>query len=481
MNNPAAKFYFVLMLILGFRAADAQSYHALSGSPYAGVTGMYNNPASTANAAYKWDMSLLSSQITFSNSLFVVNQTSLLKYDSADMQFTNGLRSRYQHTTLDINLFNFRYNIDKNKAFAFALRGRTYNFIKTAPFYYTDTISTTESFLHLNKVVDHLEGYATNSGWIEADFNYSQVIQQNESSRLTGGITIGYMRGISGAHSNVQRLSYSEQTGSNNQLYYLLTGGAVTAEYSQNYDLYDSTKSVGSNVKSFIKNTVPAFNFNIGFEYLFKKQTEYDKQSLSPTNYDWKIGVSIMDIGVNKFNPANGSFIARNPVMNTSDTGLLNKLQNVGSIKELRDSLATVFTTIDSIASRFTIANPTRLIISVDKNLGHHFYINGELSVNFFSTQPQAKLKTRELNLLTITPRWETNFWGVYMPIQYNTQGQLWVGGAVKMGPLLLGFHSLDFYKAFKVGTQTFNGGLYLVLNIHPFDNKIKEAECPPF
>jgi len=188
-----------------------------------------------------------------------------------------------------------------------------------------------------------------------------------------------------------------------------------------------------------------------------------------------------MDIGVNKFNPANGSFTARNPVMNVSDTGLLNKLQNVGSIRELRDTLATVFTTIDSIASQFTIANPTRLIISVDKNLGHHFYINGELSVNFFSTQPQVKLKTRELNLLTITPRWETNLWGVYLPIQYNTQGQLWVGGAVKMGPLLLGFHSLDFYKALKVGTQTFNGGVYLVLNIHPFDNKVKEVECPPF
>ena len=480
MSNTAIKFLFSFSMMLLFSTVEAQSYHAVSGSPYAGVTAMYNNPASTANAAYKWDLTILSSQITFSNSLFVVDQTSLLKYDSSVMQFTNGLRSRYQHTTVDINLFNCRYTIDKNKAVAFALRGRTYNFIKTAPFYYTDTISTTESFLHANKIVDYLEGYTTNSGWIEADFNYSQVLQQNESSRLTGGITIGYMRGISGAHANVQRLSYSEQS-NNNQLYYLLTGGAVTAEYSQNYDLTDSSKSIGSNVKSFIKNTLPALNFNIGIEYLFRKQNEYDKAPLSATNYDWKIGVSIMDIGTNKFNPSTSSFSARNPNMNISDTGLLNKLQNVGSVKELRDSLANVFTTIDSISKQFTIANPTRLIISVDKNLGHHFYINGELSVNFFSTQPQARLKTRELNLLTITPRWETNFWGAYLPIQYNTQGQLWVGGAVKMGPLLLGFHSLDFYKAFKVGTQTFNGGFYFVLNIHPFDNKIKEAECPPF
>jgi hypothetical protein len=49
------------------------------------------------------------------------------------------------------------------------------------------------------------------------------------------------------------------------------------------------------------------------------------------------------------------------------------------------------------------------------------------------------------------------------------------------MGPLLFGFHSLDAYKAFKTRTQSFNGGFYLILNIHPFAGKTKEAECPPF
>ena len=119
MSNTAIKFLFSFSMMLLFSTVEAQSYHAVSGSPYAGVTAMYNNPASTANAAYKWDLTILSSQITFSNSLFVVDQTSLLKYDSSVMQFTNGLRSRYQHTTVDINLFNCRYTIDKNKAVAF--------------------------------------------------------------------------------------------------------------------------------------------------------------------------------------------------------------------------------------------------------------------------------------------------------------------------------------------------------------------------
>ena len=480
MKNFLLKPPIFLILFFSSCIVTAQSYHAMNGSPFAGVTSMYNNPASTVNSVYKWDINLLATQLTFSNSLFIVNKTSLMKYDSADAQFTNGTRPRYLHTNFDINFFNVRFNIGKDKAFAFALRGRTYNHLKTYPFYYTDTISTYQSFLNTNKSVDYLQGYVTHSGWVEADFNYSQVIQQNETSRLTGGVTVGYMRGISGAAANINRLSYTEQT-INNQLVYIPTGGGAMVEYSSNYDLFDSSKSMASNAKTFLKNTLHSFNLNIGFEYLFKNQDDYNKASLSPTNYDWKIAVSIMDIGTNKFDPVNGSFSARVPNANINDTRLANQISAATSLKRLRDSLANTFQYLDSLSSQFTIANPTRLIINVDRNLGNHFYINGELSLNFFSTRPQQKLKTREINLLTITPRWETNFWGAYLPIQYNAQGQLWIGGAVKMGPLLFGFHSLDAYKAFKTRTQSFNGGFYLVLNIHPFAGKTKEAECPSF
>lgn len=480
MKNPASKFFLFVLLILSVNISYTQSYHAVNGSPYAGVTGIYNNPASSVNSAYKWDVTLFGAQATASNSAFVVENGKLTNYDSATAQFTNGLRSRYFHGNFDINLLNFRVNIGAKSAFAFSLRGRTYNDAKAQPFYYNDTISSMQSFLGANKAVNYLQGYGTHSGWIEADFNYAQILLQNATSRLSGGITLGYMRSISGAHSSETRISYLEQK-NNNQTEYILTGGAATVEYSQNFDLVDPAKGISTNAKAFLKNTLHAFNLNIGAEYLVRKQTEEDNIPLSATNYDWKFGVSIMDIGTNKFTPAGGSFSARVPKANITDSILQQQLNNAGSLKSTRDSLLHTFTTVDTLTSVFSIANPTRLVINIDKNLGNHFYVNGELSINFFSSQPQPKLKTRETNLLTITPRWETSAFGAYLPIQYNTQGQLWVGGAIKLGPLLIGVHSLDLYKWFKTGTQTFNGGGYIVLNIHPFGKKAKEQECPPF
>jgi len=480
MNKLPIILLFLASLLCFYHCGISQSYHAINGSPYAGSTGFYNNPATTVNCAYQWDLTLLSFQTTISNSAFTIDNGTISSYDSATAQFTNGLRSRYFHANLDINLLNFRFKIGKKSAFAFALRGRTYNHLKTLPFDYNDSITSLPSFLNTNKVVNYIQGYATHSGWMEADFNFSHIFIQNANSRLSGGITLGYMKALSGAHISATRISYAESN-NNNLTNYILTGGAATVEYSQNYDSLDAAKDPMVNAKAFLKNTLHAFNLSMGAEYLIRDQSTQNDIPLTATNYDWKIGISIMDLGTNKYKPVGSAFNASMPKQNITAAILQQQLSNATSLSRIRDSLAQSFNSVDSLTSVFSIANPTKLIINVDKNLGNHFYMNGELNINFFSTQPQQKLKTREINLLTITPRWETSSLGFYLPMQYNTQGQIWVGAAIKLGPLLLGFHSLDFVKWFKVGSQTYNGGGYLVLNIHPFAKKEKEQECPSF
>ena len=117
------------------------------------------------------------------------------------------------------------------------------------------------------------------------------------------------------------------------------------------------------------------------------------------------------------------------------------------------------------------------MIFNVDKNLGNHFYVNADVSLNFFSSASIPKLHTRELNLITFTPRYETIGLGAYLPIQYNTQGQLWVGAAIKLGPLVLGVHNLDIFKK----DPSVNGGGYLLLSLHPFNKSkvLSDMDCP--
>ena len=483
MINKIIRSFIYALLLLTAGPLLSQSYHAINGSPYAGVTGMYNNPATTVNSAYKWDFTLFSAQATVSNSLFTINQSSLTRYDSANAQLTPGMRSRYLHGNLDVNIFNVRFNAGKKSAFAFGLRTRTYNDVKLQPFYYTDTISTMTGFLSNNKTIDYLQGFGTSSSWLEADFNFSHIFIQKQGSRLSAGITLGYMKGLSGGHAAVQKVTFLDKSTAS-QPYYLLTGGSGNAMYSKNIDTLNADNSFLNNAKSFLKSSLSSLNMNVGFEYLIRN-IQGDEDEVSPTNYDWKIGVSIMDIGKNKYTAANGSFAVSSPKTNVSDTAVQSQFTNINNIRDLQQNVKTLFNVVDTIKQQFTISNPTRIIINVDRNFGHHLYVNGELSMNIYSSEPRfaEKFRTREVNLLTVTPRWETKAWGAYLPIQYNTQGQLWVGGAVKLGPLLLGFHSLDFYKWFKQGTQSLNGGGYILLSIHPFGTKEVDnsIDCPKY
>jgi hypothetical protein len=129
----------------------------------------------------------------------------------------------------------------------------------------------------------------------------------------------------------------------------------------------------------------------------------------------------------------------------------------------------------------FNIRNPARLVINVDRPLMNGFSINAGLSLNLTGYHNDGKiLGVQEMNLMTLTPRWETRRWGAYLPIQYTTEGRLMVGGAFKAGPLLLGVH--NWGNVFS-SSRMQNGGGYIALIIHPGDGfrekEEREYTCP--
>lgn len=468
----------VPLLALLQLSLHAQNYHAFNGSSFAGVESMYNNPSSTVHQAYKWDVQLFGVQSMLSNQAFQLNNNSLPSTGGSTFSLLSGLRSRALHAAADANLLNLRYSINAKNAVSIGFRTRAYGHLKTGEFNYSDTITSLNGFLHANNQVNFLNGYLTHAGWAQLGFNYSRVIMQSANSSLSAGITLNYIKSLSGAYGFMSHVNYKEEQKNNGYIYTINQASAGLA-YSDNY-LIDKNSNRQS-ASNFISKAPSTFGLDIGVEYLYKNGLPTDDEEVTPGNYDWKIGISIMDIGRNKFNPVNGSFYATRP-LGIEDSVIQKKIEHVQNVVQLRDSLNTMFSSLAAVTGRYYISLPTRMVINIDHSLGNHFFINANASLNFYSTQQARGLHTRGLNLITLTPRWETQAWGFYLPVQYNTQGQLWVGAAVKLGPLLMGVHSLDFYKWFKTGTQTYNGGGYILLSIHPFKKRervINELDCP--
>lgn len=461
------RYLFLTLLFFYGAYLNAQGYQAMHGSPYAGSSAIFNNPAASVHSAYQWELTLFATQLKMSSNSLYLNNFSFQNNSAATLSLKEGMASRFFHMNFDMNLLNAFYKFNKS-AVSFAMRARTYNHIKTMPLYYADSIHSFNNFLINNIHTPYVEGFVTHSGWLEADLNYSQLLHENNYSKLSGGITLQIMKGISGAFMKLNKLSYLASKNSSDTSF-TFTNGSGLLGYSSNYD----TDPGPSSLKEFLKKSLTRFGLSLGIEYLI-----YTNEASENTaeNYNWKIGVSLMDIGSNTFLPSDNSLEFYNPASTIVDNSVDNKLSSAKTMKAFKDSLKTIFNTSANITDNFSISNPTRLIINFDKNLSNHFFLNGELSMNFFSTATYAKLHTRELNLLTITPRWETFGWGAYLPIQYNTQGQLWVGAALKLGPLVLGFHNLGLLKK----NPTLNGGGYLLLSIHPFRkrNVLSKVDC---
>lgn len=456
---------FVCFILLG-ASLRAQGYQAVHGSPFTGATAIFNNPAASITSAYKWDVTLFSVQAKVSTNAAYLNNFTLGNQSNAELTIDDQYHTRWVHNNMDASLFNIQYKINNTRAVSAGLRVRSYTHSKAAPFWYSDTTSTLKSFLIQNANTPFLDAFATSSSWLEGDLNYSQVLFENSSSRLSGGITLQIMKGLSGSYARLSKLSYLMSKFTNDTSF-SFTNGNLGAAYSANLG--------ASGGKDYLDKTLGGLGLSLGMEYMI-----YNSENASGNNninYDWKIGLSVMDIGANKFIPGAGSGTYNNPQLSVNDNDVDRKFSGAGSVRQLSDSLRTIFQGGEDLTDNFSINNPTRLIINVDRNFGNNFFVNADLSLNFYSSVSYKSYNTRELNLLTVTPRWETTALGAYLPIQYNTQGQLWFGAALKLGPLTMGVHDLGIL--FKKDPYL-NGGAYLMFAIHPFSRSrvLSKLDC---
>ena len=447
----------------------AQSYKPTYGSAFAGSTSIFNNPASSLNQSFKWEATILSAQANVNSNAFFIQNDSIGIHE--------GMFPKYFHGNVDVNLLNLLYKPNNKQAFSVGIRARTFNHVKTEPLVVSNGIQSMHDFFMLNRETPYLEAFLTHSGWLEGNFNYSQEILRNQKSTLTAGLTLQINKSISGAYATVNKLSYLESTNGIDTLYTLTAGGSSFG-YSSNYD--ETTAGTSNSGSDFLKNGKSSLGLSIGAEYLLYNTEAHSFQTNHALNYALKIGVSIMDIGGVSYKNSVTSSIFNGVRPNINDPLISRKTTGLENSDQLRDSLATIFASTTQMPETFTVAKPTRFNVNIDKPLGSNFYINADLTVNMHASAGLTKRRVRDLNLITLTPRYETLHLGVYIPVQYNTQGQLMVGGALKLGPLTVGVHRLRWLTN-SSNMSNPSGGGYVMLSIHPMSlKKIKTIiDCP--
>jgi hypothetical protein len=470
----------VLLSLLVHLHGYSQNYYAIQGSNYAGSLGIGNNPAAIVNTPDKWDLAIFGLQAKNATNGVIIHKYSLFGNPSkSQYSFREGDYRRFGYADFNINLLNGRFAINRRQAFGFGINLRGYAQTSTGPVRFIDTLKTTGDFFDLGNYNRKLYGDFTHAGWLELFATWAQTIWDRTDTRLNAGITAKISRGISGAYLNVLNGSVAQTVHGTSYVY---TMQDVFAEYghSNNYDYWQKQKSNSQNLRDFLSHTRAGFSFDLGVEYIIKSPhiaTALDDDTYY--DYDWKIGLSLLDVGHNQFTYGKNSRIVSGFQNNITDTVLDQQFKGIKNLQEFNDKLVGIAESIQQPTGTFSVINPTRLVLNVDRYLFGAWYVNGNVSLNLSSISGN-QWRLSELNMLTITPRWETKRLGFYLPVQFNTKDQLWVGGAFKAGPLLLGIHN---WATVFAKNKMQNGGAYIAIVIRPgkttAERTDKRLDCP--
>jgi hypothetical protein len=470
------KLILAAILFIGLNSS-AQNYHAVQGSPYAGSLGMLNNPASMVNTPIKWDVTLIGAQLKGTTNIFTIYDYSLLSNPANSKYGINqGYFSRKGAISFNTNLLNTRINLDRKHAIGFGVNLRTIANVSSASYNYTDSIQGARDFFLINDPSATLSASVTGSSWIEIFGSYARTILDDDVRRINTGITVKASRGIAGAFFKAENLRFRKETGSLN----ILTQAGLSYGYSSNFDRWKKENKANENIHNLFNYSDGGIAVDFGVEYYIKTQAvKTFEDGDDYYDYKWKLGLSLLDAGMNQYKYGLESRTMRGIREDINDTLLDNKFRTVKSLAEINDTLATIVQSISQQGGKFNVLNPMRLVLNADRYLENDFYINGEISVNLSSLFKKYH-SVSELNFITITPRWETRKLGVYMPIQYNAEGKFWIGGAFKAGPLLLGVH--NWANVFGKKSMQ-NGGGYIAIVIRAWTDNHEKTDrrlnCP--
>ncbi len=401
------------------------------------------------------------------NAFTIKNYSLLSSPKNATVALQNGTKERFAFANQDVHLLNTRISLNSDAAIAFGVTIRNYAYAINASSNWQDTLYSLQDFMNINTGNQPLSGKSAAISWAGIYGSYAQNIIDDGIHLLNAGVTIRINRALAGGFIMSDEVRYVPlQEGKG----YMLTNGNLRYGYSDNFDRISNSNTTAANRDAFLKKGYWSFGADVGVEYILFSGGGDDEGS---DTYDTKIGVSLMDVGNNKYRFGSRSRFEADPQAGVTDTLLEDKFRPVTTLDDFNDSMATISGTIAAPTGNFFIYHPTRIVVNADKHIVQNFFINAELTLPVVSLASRNILYIKDMNLVAITPRWETKFFGAYLPVLLNARHQLWIGGAFKAGPLLLGID--NFRNLFsKKGAQ--NGGLYIAFTIHPkkkYDRKV--------
>ena len=216
---------------------------------------------------------------------------------------------------------------------------------------------------------------------------------------------------------------------------------------------YSRSKSdISTNINTSYRPDASSWGGDIGFVYEFrgridkfkflkynKKEDYAEKKDRRDKNkYSAKIGVSLLDVGVLKFE---SSPLARNFNINSTNFNMWSL--DIRNIKQFDTVLSQNVNYTGAAGQEYSVAMPTALSAQVDLHLLKGFYVNAMAYLPFNMLNKNTDFRIPTAQYYAVTPRWESRTAGVYVPFSINSNKVVSAGATVRLGPIFVGTSNL--------------------------------------
>ena len=466
-------------LIIISYSIKSQDFVGFNQSNYAGVTGVYQQPASIVDGRMKFDMNLVGINIGAYNNYIGIKRdafhrekkdgkTTMPAFDDtsfADHYMVQRDGNRNKSIYFNNRIVGPSFMIAINRKNAIALTSCIRNYFNV------DGVSpdlARLAYAEFNypslwiKNLSNKNLSVQEMTWAEYGLTYARVIKEDNEHYLKAGATIKLLQGIQSAYMFVKDLKYNFQTDTTLSI----IQSDVNYGHSDNLTFKDikiGEQNSGTKVFDYSQ-SYPGIGFDFGMVYEWRPdymKYKYDMDGeknlwrKDKNKYKLKIGLSVTDIGSIKFKKGStsGNFNANVGYWNL-------KPISPKSIGEFDDTLKGRFNGTSG-PSTYKMNLPMAVSLQVDYQIWKDVYLNLTPYLAFQFKKNDTKV--HDISSITLTPRWDHKWFGVFIPVQYNFLDGFRAGAAVRLGPLIVGSSNL----APLVGQKTVYGAdIYTMLKI---------------
>ena len=471
-------FYLIVSIIFFSASVKAQYNLGVATGNWSGANALYLNPANIADSRERFSIEILSVNAGLDNSLGTIknssglfgvvndgNTNNIFNY-SSDNKFSMTAPYAQVHLPGIIVSINHKHSV----ALTTGIKGfnQFNNFDRSLYRTLTDSTFAPNGNLDLTSSRFNYTAHV----WTEVGLSYAGVILDRKEHELKVGITLRYLGGIGYLGLKGYNLNAHYKSGGNDTLFVdhsdlefasniVSTKSAILNGISNHNILNDFFGSKeGSGIGAdfgLIYDYMPEYS-RTGYEADRKtKLTDYSKN-----RYLLRISASVMDIGAITYSSAHNSNanVTGNGTISGSDFS-----KNVSNFNEFRSYAVAHGFTADTGHKNTNVYMPTTLRMGADYHAWKWLYINATYIANIANRQ---NFGNSYYNQITVTPRYDTRFMSIGMPITYSALAQnMKVGVGVRVKGLFIGSDDMiGIVAGHQSGFNIYAGG-FIAFNKH--------------